>query len=80
MDSLNLMNFDPWYLFLSLVFSLIGLAYFRYGRRQGDTPVVIIGVGLMIYPYFITNTLALIGVGALLMAGPFVYKRLGQGG
>ena len=43
MDPMSLLNLDPWYLFLSLIFSLIGFAYFRYGKRQGDGPAMIVG-------------------------------------
>ncbi len=79
MDPMSLVNLDPWYLFLGLIFSMIGFGYFRYGKRQGDGPAMIVGVGLMVYPYFITSPLAVVGVGVLLMAGPFVVKRLGRG-
>lgn len=77
MDPMSLVNLDPWYLFLSLIFSLIGFGYFRYGKRQGDGRVMLVGVGLMVYPYFITSPLAVVGVGGLLMAGPLVARRLG---
>jgi hypothetical protein len=79
MDPMSLLNLDPWYLVLSLVFSTIGFGYFRYGKRQGDSLALIVGVMLMVYPYFITNTLAVAVVGLALMASPFVSKRFGWG-
>ncbi len=79
MDPMNLLNLDPWYLVLSLVFSTIGFGYFRYGKRQGDSLPLVVGVMLMVYPYFITSPLAVVVVGLLLMAGPFVARRLGWG-
>ena len=77
MDPLSLVNLDPWYLFLGLIFSMIGFGYFRYGKRQGDGRAMLVGVVLMVYPYFITSPFAVVGVGVLLMAGPLVAKRLG---
>lgn len=77
MDAMSLVNLDPWYLFLGLVFSMIGFGYFRYGKRQSDGRAMLVGVVLMVYPYFITNSLAVVGVGVLLMAGPLVARRLG---
>ncbi|MBI3607989.1 MAG: amino acid transport protein [Nitrospirae bacterium] len=74
---MNLLNLDPWYLVLSLIFSTIGFGYFRYGKRQGESLLLIVGVILMVYPYFITNALAVAVVGLLLMAGPFMAKRFG---
>lgn len=79
MDPMSLLNLDPWYLVLSLVFSTIGFGYFRYGKRQGDHVPLIVGVMLMVYPYFTTSPLAVVVVGLLLMVGPFVAKRLGWG-
>jgi len=38
---------------------------------------MLVGVVLMVYPYFITSPFAVVGVGVLLMAGPLVAKRLG---
>jgi hypothetical protein len=79
MDPISLLNLDPWYLVLSLVFSTIGFGYFRYGKRQGESLLLIVGVMLMVYPYFITSPLAVVVVGLFLMAGPFVAKRFGWG-
>jgi hypothetical protein len=79
MDPISLLNLNPWYLVLSLVFSTIGFGYFRYGKRQGESLLLIVGVMLMVYPYFITSPLAVVVVGLFLMAGPFVAKRFGWG-
>ncbi len=79
MDPMSLLNLDPWYLVLSLVFSTIGFGYFRYGKRQGASLPLIVGVALMVYPYFTTNILAVVVVGLLLMAGPFVAKGVERG-
>ncbi|MDN5418180.1 MAG: amino acid transport protein, partial [Acinetobacter sp.] len=44
-------------LFLGLIFSSIGLGYFIYGKRQRMNMPFICGITLMIFPYFIENTM-----------------------
>jgi hypothetical protein len=57
------------------LFSLIGSAVFLYGRRQRRGAPTIVGVALMVYPYFVSTALGVVGVGALLLAGLFVANR-----
>ena len=71
------MDFDVLNLFLIVLFSAVGLGYFIYGKRQRQAPSLLAGLLLMIYPYFISGTFPIIVVGLLLMAGPFVAKRMG---
>jgi len=58
------MNLDPTYLMLSILFGLFGAAAFRYGKLQGSPRHMGIAVVLMIYPYFLTNPIAIFAVGA----------------
>jgi hypothetical protein len=67
---------DPTWLMLSALFSLIGMAVFAYGRRQRTATHTLIGAALMGYPYFVSSTWALVGVGALLLAGMVVGSRM----
>lgn len=67
---------DSAWLMWSLLFSLIGLAASVYGRRQRRAAPVLAGVALMVYPYFVSGTLALVGIGVLLVVGLFVANRL----
>jgi len=71
------MNNEVLNLFLIVLFSAIGLGYFVYGKRQREGPALIAGLLLMIYPYFISSTLGLVGAGLALIAGPFLAKRMG---
>jgi uncharacterized membrane protein len=57
-------------LILGLVFSSIGIGYFIYGRKQSNMVAKYCGIALMLYPYLVTNTLAMIAVGAGLMLVP----------
>lgn len=57
-------------LILGLVFSSIGIGYFIYGRKQSNLVAKYCGIALMLYPYLVSNTLAMIAVGAGLMLVP----------
>lgn len=57
-----------------IVFGAIGFAAFLYGKRLLLPRPMIIGVVLMLYPYFISQTLPLYALGLLLTAGLF-YPR-----
>lgn len=67
---------DPTWLMLSGLFSLIGFAVFTYGRRQRTATHTVVGLALMAYPYFVSSTVALVGVGAALLAGMVVGSRI----
>ena len=71
------MDRDVLNLFLIVLFGAVGLGYFIYGKRQRNGIALIAGLLLMLYPYFISNTVGLIAVGLVLMAGPLVAKRMG---
>jgi hypothetical protein len=66
---------DGTWLLLSSLFSLIGAAVCVYGRRQRLVVPTILGIVLMIYPYFISSTLALVGIGVVLLGGVVVGVR-----
>lgn len=67
---------DPAWLFLSALFSIIGLAVFTYGRRQRTATHTVFGLALMGYPYFVHGTLALVGVGIALLVGMVIGNRM----
>jgi hypothetical protein len=57
-----------------LLFGSIGLGYFIYGKKQRAAVPLVCGLGLMVFPYFVPNTLLLVGVGALLIAIPYFLR------
>jgi hypothetical protein len=57
-----------------LLFGSIGLGYFIYGKKQRAAVPLICGLGLMIFPYFVPNTMLLVGVGAMLIAIPYFLR------
>jgi hypothetical protein len=67
---------DTAWLMWSSLFSLIGFAVFVYGRRQRRGAPTLIGAALMIYPYFVSSSVALIAIGVLLIGALVVGHRL----
>jgi hypothetical protein len=57
-----------------LLFGSIGLGYFIYGKKQRAVVPLVCGLGLMIFPYFVPNTMLLVGVGAVLIAIPYFLR------
>jgi len=45
-----------------------------YGKKQKAIVPLVCGLALMVYPYFIANTIALVVVGLLLTAIPYFIK------
>ena len=66
------MNIAP--LFLGLIFSSIGLGYFIYGKRQRMNMPFICGITLMIFPYFIENTMIMSVCGIILSVIPWLIR------
>jgi hypothetical protein len=64
-------------LVLALVFSSIGLGYFLFGKRQQEFLFLFAGLALMIYPYIVSGAWTITIVGLVLLAGPFVARRMG---
>lgn len=59
---------SPANIFIVVVFSFVGLAAFRYGRRNGETRPLVLGVLLMVYGYFISDAWLSLLAGSLLTA------------
>ncbi len=58
-----------------VLFSSIGLGYFMYGKSQTRVLLLVTGVLLMMYPYFVSGGWATFLVGALLTASPWLARR-----
>jgi hypothetical protein len=57
-----------------LLFGSVGFGYFLYGKKQAAVVPLVCGVALMIFPYFVSNTLILVVVGIALAALPYFYR------
>ena len=65
---------SPGALFASLLFGAIGLGALVYARKMSAFKPAILGVALMAYPYFVSDTLLLWGVGIALTIALFVFN------
>jgi len=57
-----------------VLFGSIGLGFFMYGKKQKAIVPLVCGLALMVYPYFIANTIALVLVGLVLIAIPYFIR------
>jgi len=64
---------ESWLLW-GLLFGSIGLGFFVYGKKQKAVVPMVCGLALMIFPYFISNTIVLVAIGAILIAVPYFVR------
>lgn len=65
----------PANLFGSILFGAIGMGAFVYGKRTGAWRTLVLGIALMVYPYFIAGTAMMYAIGAALTAALFVFRE-----
>jgi len=65
---------DATTLMWGIIFGSIGLGFFVYGKKRSAVVPLVCGLGLMLFPYFISNTLLLVFSGVVLAVIPFVIK------
>lgn len=61
-------------LLLAVLFSSVGLGFFMYGRKQSAIVPLVCGLGLMVFPYFVSNMTMVVAIGLVLVALPFFLK------
>jgi predicted membrane protein len=64
---------ESWLLW-GLLFGSVGLGFFMYGRRQKAVVPLVCGLVLMIFPYFVSNTILLVAIGVVLIATPYFVR------
>lgn len=60
---------ESWLLW-GFVFGTIGLGLFVYGKKQRAVVPAACGLALMVFPYFVSNTILLVAIGVVLIAVP----------
>jgi len=58
----------------SLLFSSVGLGFFIYGKKQNAIVPLFCGLALMVFPYFVVNTVLLVVIGAVLAILPYFFR------
>ena len=67
------MDIDAASLFASLIVSGVGYFLFSYGRKAADMPKVAVGLVMLVYPYFVSSTIVMIGIAVALVAGLWMF-------
>ena len=57
-----------------IIFGSIGLGFFVYGKKQKAIIPILSGIGLMAFPYFISNIYIMILSGLALIALPYFVR------
>jgi hypothetical protein len=65
---------DPSTLFVIIVFSAVGFAAFRHGNNEGNTVCLLLGIALMVYPYFVEGLALNALIGAALSAAAWYVR------
>lgn len=65
----------PGSLFGAIVFGSVGLATFVYGKKSGLMKPMVIGLALMIYPYFIEQAWLVFAIGSGLCWLLYVFRE-----
>jgi hypothetical protein len=64
---------ESWLLW-GLLFGSLGLGFFLYGKKQKAVVPLVCGLILMIFPYFVSNTILLVAIGVMLIIVPFFVR------
>lgn len=62
------MDLDGTSLLVSFLIGGVGFVSFAYGKKQGRLPQLVVGILLMVFPYFVPNPLLAGGIAAVLLA------------
>ena len=68
------MSMDPSTILAGIIFGSTGFVAFAYGKKRSKFKPVLLGIALMVYPYFISNTIAQYAIGLVLTAALFVWR------
>jgi len=71
LESFGLTLPTPAYIAGALLFGLLGLAAYRYGKRTERSRSKWLGVALMLYPYVVPQTWLMYVIGVVLCAGVY---------
>ena len=71
------MDLQPGWIVASLIISSVGFILLNYGRKFARVPQIVVGLAMLIYPYFVPGVLANVLVAAGLLALLWVAVRFG---
>ncbi len=59
----------------NILFGIIGWCAFMHGWKQKSIRPIFLGIVLMVYPYFVTNTFFTFAIGIALTAALFLWRE-----
>lgn len=62
-------------IFFYILTSIVGMGYVYSGKKTGYRAFILSGVLMMIFPYLISNAIAVIMISIVLIIGPFFARR-----
>ena len=71
------MSFEPGWIIASLVVSSIGFVLFVYGKKMVRIPQLVVGLAMLVYPYFVPNVIVMLIIAAVLSLGLWLAVRFG---
>ncbi len=71
------MSLEPGWIVASLIVSSIGFILLNYGRKFARVPQIVVGLAMLIYPYFVPGVLANVLVAVGLLGAMWLAVRLG---
>jgi hypothetical protein len=71
------MDIDANSLLAGMLVSSIGFVLFVYGKKQSRFPQLVVGLVLMVYPYFVPNALWMFGIAVCLLGLLWLGVRAG---
>ena len=66
---------SPAALFASLIFGVIGIVAFRYGKKHTLFMPMLLGIVLMAFPYFVPETWMLYAIGVVLTGAVWFFRN-----
>ncbi len=58
----------------NILFGSVGFVAFVYGKKTASFKPMVLGIALMVFPYFVSNTAAMYGIGSVLTAALFIAR------
>jgi hypothetical protein len=68
------------YWFFMIFISVVGMGFFSVGKRNEDPYFMVSGAVMMVYPYFVSGTFALVAIGIFFTAAPFFLRYYSASG
>jgi hypothetical protein len=66
---------NPGALFSGLIIGAIGMGLFIYGKKQQHIPSLLAGVGMCVFPYFVSSLLVMWALAALCLGGLYANAK-----